>query len=358
MIFPWQIKQWQILSEAKQKGRLPHALLLMGACDLEKKQFAEVLSASILCEKPDHEGQACGKCHACHLILAKSHPDLVLIEPEQTGHAIKVDQIRALIQQANETSMQGGFRVIIINPAHAMNTAAANALLKTLEEPAPKTLLILISNQSFRLPATVTSRCQKVVFQKPCYEEALQWLDAVSCQQKLASSEADLDALSCQQKLASSEANLDASFRWYDTNKALLLNIAEGYPLQALALMNDGIMMLRQTIYQGLSALAKGQADPLELAAKWQEHDMLSLFKLLLAWARDLMRFKLTDGQAELINSDYRADFAMMKLTRENVLNYQELVQQSYAKVVNLQNLNKQLLLEELLIRWTCYVPC
>lgn len=330
---PWQAEQWQRLWQCRQNNRLPHALLLVGACDLEKKQFAEVLSAAMICEAPDTEGYACLACHACHLVLAKSHPDLIFVEPEQSSQVIKIDQIRDIVHQATETAMQGGYRVIVIFPAHAMNISAANALLKTLEEPAPQTLLILVSDQSSRLVATITSRCQKIIFPKPPHELALTWL-----QESLPAASVAGEAV-CE----------------------LLLTLAAGAPLKALALVTEDIMALRQSIYQGLATLSQGQADPLELAAKWQEYDMLMIVKLLLSWLRDMLRFKLTAGQAEMINSDYQKDFAKIanKLTQEHLLSYLDTVQQSYARMVNLLNLNKQLLLEELLIRWTkLYVSC
>ena len=328
---PWQKAQWQLLTESRQKNRLPHALLFVGVCDLEKKQFAQAFSAAILCEAPDVAGQACLHCHACHLVLAKSHPDLILIEPEQAGHMIKIDQIRAMVNQANETAMQGGYRVIIIHPAHAMNMAAANALLKTLEEPAAKTVLILISDQSTRLVATITSRCQKMVFRKPSRQAALTWLKEQP-----------------QSVMPSSDCEL-------------LLKLAEGSPLKALAFVTDDIMGQRQAIYAGLVALSQGQADPLELAAKWQEYDMLNTLKLLLSWLRDMLRFKFSLGQTELINSDYQSIFVdiIKKTPNEGLLSYLDSVQQGYSRLLNLQNLNKQLLLDELLIRWTkIYVSC
>jgi len=321
-ILPWQTKQWRLLWEAKKNNRLPHALLFTGALGLGKMRFAEEFSAALLCDSPVAEENACGTCHACGLVRAKSHPDLILVVPDETGQVIKIDQIRSVVSASNETAMQGGYRIIIINPAHAMNQYAANALLKTLEETTPKTLFILMSEQNLRLPLTIKSRCQKIAFQKPIRQIALTWLRS-----QLASSEIDVE---------------------------LLLNIAEGAPLQALALVEKGVLNLRQTIYHGLSELSQGKADPLHLAVQWQEHDMVVLFNLLLNWLRDLLRLQLTKQQAALVNYDYQAVFLNLtqKLSRKNLLHYLTLVQERYANMLNLQNLNRQLLLEELLIGW------
>lgn len=310
--------------QAKQNKRVPHALLFTGTCDLEKKLFADVLAKAMLCQQPSAQGEACGTCHACHLFNAKSHPDFMLIEPEQAGQMIKIDQIRGVVHFVNETAMQGGFRVIIIQPAHAMNISAANALLKTLEEPTPNTLLILISDQSMRLSATITSRCQKLVFAKPPRDQAFAWLHSQGIAENM---------------------------------RELLLNLAEGAPLKAAALAAESAMTLRQTIYQGLHALSRGQADPLQLAAQWHEQDVLAILKLMLSWLRDMLRLTLTQGQVELLNSDYRDVFTdiIKKITRDSLLLYLEKVQHSYLKLAGLPNLNKQLLLEELLIGWVNY---
>ena len=115
---------------------------------------------------------------ACHLVQAGSHPDIKMVEPDEPGKQLKVEQIRALGSDSVLTAQESGFRVFVIDPADAMNTAAANALLKTLEEPVPSTLLILVSSHPHRLPATIISRCQRVQFQPPSPDEGMAWLGA------------------------------------------------------------------------------------------------------------------------------------------------------------------------------------
>lgn len=321
----WHIPRWNLLWEARQKNRLPHALLLVGADDLEKKHFAAFVAATLLCIKPTEQGTPCEACHACHLIKARSHPDLLWVEPLDAGQIIKIDQIRELVLKVNETSMQGGLRIVILNPAHAMNIAASNALLKTLEEPAPNTLLILISDQRLRLPATIASRCQKIMFRCPSKETANAWLQSQHVE--------------------------DAE---------LLLALTNGFPLAALALQTDNIMSLRQELYQGLHAMKRGHLDPLSFAVTCQAFDVVNSLKLLQIWMRDLLRFSLTQGKASLINSDYYAFFAEISpvISVNNSVKYTDLVQNIYIKTLNKLNLNKQLLFEELWITWTRYVSC
>src|SRR5690349_8252481 len=126
-------RQWDLLMRAFQHHRLPHAVLLIGKSGIGKKYFAEQFAQHVLCNKHT----ACGECKSCRLIQADTHPDLIRIGPEESGQMIKIDQIRALIDIANTTSLLGGYRIILIHPASAMNHASANALLKTLEEPTP-----------------------------------------------------------------------------------------------------------------------------------------------------------------------------------------------------------------------------
>lgn len=330
-ILPWQSPAWELMRAARQRDRLAHALLFVGASGMGQWVFAECLAAAVLCQAPDAEGRACSMCHACHLVQAKTHPDFVLLEPEQEGQMIKIDQVRAVVKCVQETAMQGGFRVVIINTAHAMNHHSANALLKTLEEPTPNCLLILISDQHTRLPATITSRCQQLAFKKPAPRVATEWL----------------------------REQCDPSV-YSDETIELLLALADGAPLKALSLANSDMLTFRREWYQGLLMLSQGRADPLQLAAGWHDKEWLLMLSLLLSWLRDLLRLKATDGQTSIINRDYRAALTGFapSLTNEKLLHFIEHVQVIYAKIVNLQNLNRQLLLEELLIRWThMYVP-
>lgn len=316
MIFSWQMDQWQSLWRCHQQQRLPHAFLFTGISGIGKKHFAETFAAALLCRAPDNKGNVCGKCHACYLTNAKTHPDLIIVEPEKEAQFIKIDQIRQVIQLANETPQQGGYKIIIISPATTMNSAAANALLKTLEEPAARTLLILITDQSGRLPATIISRCQKIFFQKPSRAEALQWL--------------------VSNNISSPE---------------LLLNLTEDAPFAAKEFLENNTFNIRQDFYQGLVALAKKQADPLQLAGKWHEQDMQLLLNLWLSWLQDGLRVRLVTA-APIMNTDYQDFFSTLTLTPKKILQFLDKIQEGYAKIISSFNLNKQLVLEELLIEW------
>lgn len=292
-ILPWQYPIWQSLMQCKNVDRLPHALLLLGIPGVGKAEFARAFSQAILCSAPLAQAQACGQCRPCRLLAGNSHPDLMWIMPEEGSRVIKIDQIREVVHFINSTPLLGGYRVVILNPASAMNTYAANALLKTLEEPTPNVVFLLLHDQKSRLPATIMSRCQRVLFPVPTREVALNWLGS---------------------EISGEE-----------------LDLADGAPLQAKLLHEKNILALRQDFYQGLNQLGKKQLDPIKFAATCQEKEVDLLFLLLFRRLKEL-----------LLSAD----------NKSTLLDYINHVQKAYAHVSSSLNLNKQLLLEDLFIRW------
>lgn len=190
---PWHAPAWATLA-ARIDSNLPHALLLHGPAGTGKRRFADAFAAFLLCTAPVH-GRACGRCKSCQLVAAGSHPDLLVVVPEamradadpaadgessgkkrKPSREIRIDEIRRLIGFAAQTAQFSGRRVVVLAPAQAMNTNAANALLKTLEEPGAGTLLMLVTDAPALLPATVRSRCQPLALPAPARADALAWL--------------------------------------------------------------------------------------------------------------------------------------------------------------------------------------
>lgn len=163
-LFPQQQIQWDHLIKRWQNHKLPHALLLSGTTNADKHNFALRFAKLLLCQQNNFSEHACDNCHACQLFNANTHPDLYQIMPEEKSKVIRIDQIRDLITQLNQTVQQGRYKIIIINPAEALHNAAVNALLKTLEEPTAQTLFLLITESPGLLPATIRSRCQNIIF--------------------------------------------------------------------------------------------------------------------------------------------------------------------------------------------------
>ncbi len=176
---PWFENQLTEVVNRYDVKTFPQSLLITGEQDIGKSIFANDIAKSILCldRKDQH---ACGKCQSCLWIDKNSHPDFMGIASEEKSNFIKVDQIRQLIQFAQMTS-ETGRKVIVIHNAHEMNLNAANALLKTLEEPVNNCYLILVTSYPKKLPITITSRCQRQLLSVAGQEDVIfNWLKSTS----------------------------------------------------------------------------------------------------------------------------------------------------------------------------------
>ena len=189
--FPWHERPLRLLLE--DRARLPHALLVHGPRGIGKVEFARALAASVLCETP-RAGLACGQCDSCRWFSQGNHPDYRELIPESEADdeeppdeehvrgekakslVIKVEQIRAIADFIALTTHRAGYRVLVIRPAETLHPVAANALLKTLEEPPRATLIALVSDQPSRLLPTIRSRCRALALVAPQKQEALRWL--------------------------------------------------------------------------------------------------------------------------------------------------------------------------------------
>lgn len=188
MLYPWHEATWQQLMQ--RRDQLPHALLLHGQAGTGKLAFAQHLIAAVLCHQRQADGQACGSCQSCHWLAEGTHPDIQRLQPamQETKSAknkpakrkqfIVIDQVRALADFIHLTSHQhAGKRIVLIAPADTLNQAAANALLKMLEEPSGDAMFVLVTDQMQRLLPTVLSRCVKLAMPTPEKEIALNWLN-------------------------------------------------------------------------------------------------------------------------------------------------------------------------------------
>jgi len=274
------------------KATLPSALLLHGRGGIGKFHLAYTLAQALLCESPLDSGEPCEHCGACHWFKIGGHPDFRLLEPEaqnaaadSTGETaeqgkatdkkasqfITVAQIRELADFVNLTTHRNGLRIILVHPAETMNVHAANALLKTLEEPPPGTLFILVSHQPQRLLPTVRSRCQKINAPLPVRAEALQWLR--------------------EQEVAEADACLAQS----------------GYaPLAALRLSAEDYQLKRGQILEQFGA--PDRFDPLTLAEQGDKMELAWILNWMQQWVYDLASIGMaaqaryqTESPAEMI---------------------------------------------------------
>ncbi|MFK7890499.1 MAG: DNA polymerase III subunit delta' [Granulosicoccus sp.] len=185
---PWFHNDAEKLLAAAGAKRLHHALLVTGAESIGKQLFANWLSEVLLCESPTAE-RACGHCSACRQWLADAHADYAVLKPEGAGAMIKIDAVRQLVDWLQLTANANSYRVALICQADTLNHQAANSLLKTLEEPADNAVLILCTSRPGRLPATVRSRCQRIMLHMNDVPAAITWLgsqNVASAEQALA----------------------------------------------------------------------------------------------------------------------------------------------------------------------------
>jgi DNA polymerase III subunit delta' len=283
------------------RSRLPHALLVHGPSGTGKADFAHALAASVLCEAP-RSGLACGECSSCHWFSQGNHPDFREIVPEATADeeeeaeveakpekarslVIKIDQVRALADFISLSTHRAGFRVLLLRPAEAMQPAAANAILKTLEEPPPSTLIVLVSDRPARLLATIRSRCRQLALPMPPKQQALAWLK--------------------EQGIASPE---------------IALALAGGAPMLARDLAEPREEELRRRLLAELSR--PSGADPLQFAAAVDRGAVERTIHWLQTWVHDLVRVRMGGGarhhgdlaaalQAKARGADLEALFAL-----------------------------------------------
>ncbi|TXS89055.1 DNA polymerase III subunit delta' [Parahaliea maris] len=188
---PWQAEDWQRLEQQVSEGRFPHALLLAGMPAIGKERLALALARLLLCHRPS-AGHNCGECQACELSRSGAHGDFLWLQPQEKSRVIKIDQVREAVNFAHWTAGFGERKVLVIAPADAMNTNAANALLKSLEEPADNTHILLVCSRLHGVPATIRSRCQLLKLAPPDTGASLGWLDNLTGERATSQSLLDL----------------------------------------------------------------------------------------------------------------------------------------------------------------------
>jgi DNA polymerase-3 subunit delta' len=319
-LLPWLDGCWDYLLRARRADRLPHALLMTGARGVGKRWLADLLADALLCRQPDSRGLPCGTCTDCLLLAAHTHPDLLEVSPdsESKSHEIKVDAIRELAQADSLTAHRGGWKVVLIEQAHRMNPSAANAVLKTLEEPASATLICLLSDQSSRLLATIRSRCQVLRVPTPAEPQALDWL-------------------------ASRPGTADGR---------TLLRLAHGAPLRALELADREQLERRDQLFTGFAEVGSGKGDPVAEAATWIKVEPTILLDWLGGWISDLLRLSVGHPAPWLTNIDKVEPLAALAPRLDVSAGHRFLQRVWGAKAEDLANLNTRLLYESLLVQW------
>jgi DNA polymerase-3 subunit delta' len=322
MAYPWHSRPFEAL--LVRADRLPHALLLRGREGIGKLAFAEAVARALLCESPQAGGSACGHCVACTWMEQGSHPDFRRLAPEsftqpvaaeggekKPSEQIQIGQVREIGDFIVMTSHRGGAKVVLIHPAEALNASAANALLKNLEEPPPRTYFLLVAHRWHHLLPTIRSRCEQLVLAPPSHAVARDWLG--------------------QQKLRDAD---------------LALAQAGGAPLLALAFDED-YWRQREAL---LKAIARPGFDSLSTAEQLRETAPQRVVGWMQRWAFDLVSHKVT-GRVR-----YNPDFSDAVATTATGLDLIDAVRFQRHMVrqqrIVAHPLNPRLFLEQLLLEY------
>lgn len=311
-------RQKNILRRALKQQRIAHAYLFSGPDGIGKRLVALAFARALLCER----GQGCGSCSACRKVDHNNHPDIHLLDSD--GANLKIDQIRALQQQLSLRPLEGRYKICLIDSAEKMTLGAANALLKTLEEPRPDTLLILLTDQPEQLIATIRSRCQQLTFNR-------------------------LTRLQIS-TILNDKLDLD------DRDAQILAALSDGSLKKALGQNRQLYLEKRRNLIQSLSALSSGSTIPTfaladELASE-KEHleDILGIYE---SFYRDSLLLKHGRPADELVNQDLLV--ALQKTcetySTQSLLNKLQALESTRFHLQ--RNVNRQLALEVMLMRMT-----
>jgi DNA polymerase III subunit delta' len=281
--YPWLAETCRQLLGRLASGRMPHALLLTGPEGIGKRALAEVLGRAAMCAAPGTGGEPCGQCQSCRLHEAHTHPDLTRVTIPEDKTQILVDQIRELAETMGLSRSMGAHRVAILWPANAMNPNAANSLLKTLEEPPERSLMILVTAEPSRLPATIRSRCQIVAVPLPPEADSRAWL----AEEGVAAG--DMDVLMC---------------------------LARGAPLAARALAEEGAVEQWQALLRDLGALLGGQPGIVGMAETWKAQDPERVIRWIQIALWESARLRMSESAARKALKDLQPLAKTLDLVR------------------------------------------
>ncbi len=315
--YPWHEAAWVQFYSRWRSDRAPHALLLLGVAGLGKGHLAGKLAGLLLCESPDLATAPCGLCPGCRLSRAATHPDLRVVSLQEKKTEIAVDQVRETTEFLSLTSQRGRAKVALIEPADRMNIHAANALLKTLEEPSVGSHLILVTSAQGAIPATVRSRCQRLVVHPPERESAVAWLRERRVQ-----------------------------------HPELMLACSGGAPLLAQRLAGSQRMDVRRNLFETFRSIVQGRSSVLDLSAKCDDSTTRMYLELLVDWIRDMVRLRSTGKNEFARNSDFGTDLATIAGQTTVHELFRRLERAERALGLCNTSVNRALLLEDALLPW------
>lgn len=329
---PWLSRAWQTVQSRVAEDRLPHALILAGERGVGKRAWAGAVGGLLLCDnrlnRDSGQPIACGHCKQCELLAAASHPDIRVYTPEKS-RMVKVDQVRALSSFAVASPQVAHHKVAIIDRADQLNINAANALLKTLEEPLPDVTLILLQESGRPVLPTIRSRCQTLTVPVPANSEANQWL---------ASRVRELP----EDAQPSSEVLANA------------LMLAGNAPRLALDYATGDFIGLRDTALERFKEFMKSRIPVGEAAKAFKAMGLEDTLWLFETWAADLARL-IVGGNARDTDAADMLGFLARTTSAWRAHELLDMVKDSRAASV--YNASPELEASRLLIAWQKLMP-
>ncbi|MDN5680304.1 MAG: DNA polymerase III subunit delta' [Ewingella sp.] len=317
--YPWLSAPYRQLVSQYQSGRGHHALLMHAARGMGEDALVYGLSRWLLCQHQDGE-KSCGTCHSCQLMIAGNHPDWHVLTPEKGKNSLGIDPVRQLIETLYNYSQQGGAKVVWLPDAELLTEAAANALLKTLEEPPVKTYFLMGCTEPASLLATLRSRCQYWHLATPDENLAAQWLN---------------------RQLSADPVAIKTALR-----------LGNGTPLSAQALLQPERWKQRVALCQQLAESCQ-QRDMLSLLPQLNHDDVGERVQWLCSLLLDAIKWQQNAGQF-IINHDQQNLISQIAHLQTND-SLQKSVQgwmHCRQQLLTITGVNRELILTEQLLEW------
>ena len=320
--YPWLRPHLESLVTSYQGGRGHHALLIHALPGMGAESLMYAISRYLMCQRPEGH-KSCGQCHSCQLMQAGTHPDYYALAPEKGKSSLGIDAVRELSEKLYEHARLGGAKVVWLSDATLLTDAAANALLKTLEEPPANTWFLLACREPVHLLATLRSRCRMHHLAPPGEPYALAWL--------------------AREVTASQEMLLTA------------LRLSGNAPAAALQLLQTDAWTARQQLCQGLEN-ALTRRDWLSLLPVLNHEDVASR----LHWLATLMldALKVNQHITRLTNADVVPLVSLLaqELTGARLRTLAQEICACRQRLLNVTGLNRELTLTDCLLRWEHYL--
>lgn len=318
-LLPWQSELWANTVRRHRKAGLPHALLVSGPGGVGKHALCLHLARWLLCQQPGDD--ACGQCHSCQLWAAGSHPDFMICQPEENSRQIRIDNVRRVNELIFQTPQISQAQVVVIRPAEVMNTNAANALLKTLEEPPGESFILLETERFGSVLPTIRSRCQRITVGLPPRDISAQWL-----QSQGVSADAAADALQCN----------------------------GGAPLRAQHWLNSDEAKAQTQWTEQLLSWTFGRASLSQTADPWVKLEFQNVVAWFYQLSCDLVKANAGAPSHSLQYADAVTElFAVVDVDQRMLIGFHEKLQEILGQLLSgVSHHNKALTIEVLLLEW------